>query len=122
MNTCIFKLRKVLIVCFQGAINVPKVEDETWQNSLKGQYFSGQEEAGSSMVLIFHCEFSSKRGPALFDWFRKYDRKLKGEAVYPSLFYEHMYIMRGGYKERGSKWFLASDENKIMSLSPIIYA
>ena len=84
---------------FKGAINVPKEEDEKWQKYLEDRFFSGQQSSGSTHVIILHCEFSSKRGPALFDWFRKFDRKLKGEAAYPDLYYEHMYLMKGGYKD-----------------------
>jgi len=83
----------------KGAINVPKEEDEKWQKYLEDRFFSGQQSSGSTHVIILHCEFSSKRGPALFDWFRKFDRKLKGEAAYPDLYYEHMYLMKGGYKD-----------------------
>ena len=59
-----------------GAINVPKVEANQWQESLRSQFFSTENEdkVHNDYLIIFHCEFSSKRGPDLRAWFRKKDR------------------------------------------------
>lgn len=48
-------------------------------------------------ILIFHCEFSSERGPNLFRYLRQMDRS-KNEAAYPALQYPEIYLLEGGYK------------------------
>jgi len=48
-------------------------------------------------VLIFHCEFSSERGPKLSRYLRKRDREIHQE-LYPKLSYPEIYLLEGGYK------------------------
>ncbi|XP_051000609.1 M-phase inducer phosphatase 2 [Acomys russatus] len=48
------------------------------------------------IILIFHCEFSSERGPRMCRFVRERDRAAN---EYPSLYYPEMYILKGGYKE-----------------------
>nr|KAF6470888.1 cell division cycle 25B [Molossus molossus] len=48
------------------------------------------------VILIFHCEFSSERGPRMCRFIRERDRTIN---VYPSLYYPEMYILKGGYKD-----------------------
>ncbi|XP_004593437.3 M-phase inducer phosphatase 2 isoform X2 [Ochotona princeps] len=48
------------------------------------------------IILIFHCEFSSERGPRMCRFIRERDRAAND---YPNLFYPEMYILKGGYKE-----------------------
>ncbi|XP_015338048.1 M-phase inducer phosphatase 2 isoform X1 [Marmota marmota marmota] len=48
------------------------------------------------IILIFHCEFSSERGPRMCRFIRERDRAAND---YPSLYYPEMYILKGGYKE-----------------------
>lgn len=48
------------------------------------------------IILIFHCEFSSERGPRMCRFIRERDRAAN---EYPSLYYPEMYILKGGYKE-----------------------
>ena len=50
-----------------------------------------------SKVVIFHCEFSSKRGPKMCRYVRKTDRTMNKQN-YPKLFYPEIYILHGGYK------------------------
>lgn len=52
---------------------------------------------GKPVVLIFHCEFSSERGPKLMREIRERDRHLNKQC-YPNLFYPEMYLLEGGYK------------------------
>ncbi|XP_016050886.1 M-phase inducer phosphatase 2 isoform X2 [Erinaceus europaeus] len=48
------------------------------------------------IILIFHCEFSSERGPRMCRFIRERDRAAND---YPSLYYPEMYILKGGYRE-----------------------
>jgi rhodanese-related sulfurtransferase len=48
-------------------------------------------------VVIFHCEFSSERGPSLLRFLRNQDRSANKDA-YPKLFYPELYLLEGGYK------------------------
>jgi len=48
-------------------------------------------------VLIFHCEFSSERGPKLYRHLRALDRKANQDS-YPRLNFPEVYLMEGGYK------------------------
>ncbi|XP_045151396.1 M-phase inducer phosphatase 2 isoform X2 [Echinops telfairi] len=48
------------------------------------------------IILIFHCEFSSERGPRMCRFIRERDRATND---YPSLHYPEMYVLKGGYKE-----------------------
>ncbi|KAH3854938.1 hypothetical protein DPMN_097498 [Dreissena polymorpha] len=49
-------------------------------------------------VIIFHCEFSTERGPKLYRHLRSLDRELNAE-LYPRLKFPEMYLLEGGYKE-----------------------
>ncbi|XP_028391555.1 M-phase inducer phosphatase 1-like isoform X2 [Dendronephthya gigantea] len=48
-------------------------------------------------ILIFHCEFSSKRAPTLYRYLRNKDRDSHTHC-YPKLFYPEIYVIHGGYK------------------------
>ncbi|KAI7805943.1 M-phase inducer phosphatase 2 [Triplophysa rosa] len=48
------------------------------------------------VLLVFHCEFSSERGPRMCRYVRERDRLLN---EYPNLHYPELYILKGGYKE-----------------------
>jgi M-phase inducer phosphatase 2 len=48
-------------------------------------------------ALIFHCEFSSVRGPNSYKHLRKLDREAN-YSFYPNLCYPNMFILEGGYK------------------------
>ncbi|TNV71799.1 hypothetical protein FGO68_gene10591 [Halteria grandinella] len=49
-------------------------------------------------IVIFHCEFSQKRGPAMYQALRELDRRLHLHC-YPQLFFTEIYILEGGYKQ-----------------------
>lgn len=51
---------------------------------------------GKRVIVMFHCEFSSERGPRMCRYVRERDR-LGNE--YPKLHYPELYILKGGYKE-----------------------
>lgn len=48
-------------------------------------------------VLIFHCEFSSERGPRKCRFLRNKDRQLNKDK-YPNLNHPEVYLLHGGYK------------------------
>ena len=47
-------------------------------------------------VIIFHCEFSVERGPAMLKYLRKIDR---ARNQYPTLDFPDIYLLKGGYKQ-----------------------
>lgn len=47
-------------------------------------------------ILVFHCEFSSERGPRQLRYLRACDRT---RNPYPKLHYPEIYLLYGGYKE-----------------------
>ncbi|CAO1424658.1 unnamed protein product [Diamesa hyperborea] len=49
-------------------------------------------------ILVFHCEFSSERGPKLSRFLRNHDRMSNTDS-YPALHYPEVYLLHGGYKE-----------------------
>uniref|UniRef100_A0A8D2D151 M-phase inducer phosphatase n=1 Tax=Sciurus vulgaris TaxID=55149 RepID=A0A8D2D151_SCIVU len=48
------------------------------------------------IVIVFHCEFSSERGPRMCRSLREEDRALN---QYPTLYYPELYILKGGYRD-----------------------
>ncbi len=53
--------------------------------------------SNKKIVVIFHCEFSSERGPSMLRFLRNQDRAINRDA-YPKLFYPELYLLEGGYK------------------------
>jgi len=49
-------------------------------------------------ILIFHCEFSSQRGPDFYRKLRERDRQLN-QHVYPALHHPEIYLLHLGYKQ-----------------------
>ena len=45
-------------------------------------------------VIVFHCEFSSKRAPRAYRHFRSIDRRVN---QYPHLSFPELYVLEGGY-------------------------
>ncbi|XP_052791958.1 M-phase inducer phosphatase 1-like [Mya arenaria] len=54
-------------------------------------------------VLIFHCEFSSERGPKMYRFLRAQDRMLNSDN-YPRLNFPEVYLLHGGYKAFFNKY------------------
>jgi hypothetical protein len=48
------------------------------------------------VILIFYCEFSSERGPKMYNFFRNQDRSVNR---YPKLHYPQTYVMEGGFSK-----------------------
>lgn len=51
-----------------------------------------------SPIIIFHCEYSSERGPRLCRLFRSLDRSFHLND-YPNLSFPFVYLLDGGYAE-----------------------
>lgn len=47
-------------------------------------------------IIIFHCEFSSERGPRLMRLLREKDRQIN---KYPELLHPELYLLEGGYRQ-----------------------
>lgn len=56
------------------------------------------KEDEKAHVVIFHCEFSSARGPALMSLLRNRDRELN-TTHFPALHYPECYLLSEGYKQ-----------------------
>lgn len=54
--------------------------------------------ANQRNIYVFHCEFSSERGPKLLRFLRSNDRSLHTHN-YPTLDYPELYLLHNGYKE-----------------------
>ncbi|KAG8869325.1 cell division cycle- protein [Serendipita sp. 405] len=86
-----------------GAINLNKEEDierVLFEMAAKEGRLPVPSQSGMPGVrhpiLVFHCEFSAKRGPTFAKHFRAKDRA-KNAHVYPKLHYPELYILEGGY-------------------------
>jgi len=78
----------------RGAINLA-TDDEIDRFFMKETTY---HDMGESLCLVFHCEFSSHRGPKAYKKLRSWDRK-KHEACYPTLLFPEMYLLEGGYRK-----------------------
>ncbi|XP_077328466.1 M-phase inducer phosphatase 3 isoform X2 [Lithobates pipiens] len=77
----------------KDALNLHRAEDML-------TYFLNQplvpSVAQKRIILVFHCEFSSERGPKMCRFLREEDR---ARNEYPSLHYPEVYLLKGGYKD-----------------------
>ncbi|XP_052804593.1 M-phase inducer phosphatase 1-like [Mya arenaria] len=80
----------------RGAVNL-YTKDEV--NSLLQKPVAGDKRH----VLIFHCEFSSERGPKMYRFLRAQDRMLNSDR-YPRLNFPEVYLLHGGYKAFFNKY------------------
>uniref|UniRef100_A0A3Q3BC66 M-phase inducer phosphatase n=1 Tax=Kryptolebias marmoratus TaxID=37003 RepID=A0A3Q3BC66_KRYMA len=76
----------------QGALNLHQ-EDEVENFLLRTPTVPSCPD--KRVVIIFHCEFSSERGPKMCRFVRARDRAMN---EYPNLHYPELYILKGGYK------------------------
>uniref|UniRef100_A0A8C4Y3G3 M-phase inducer phosphatase n=1 Tax=Gopherus evgoodei TaxID=1825980 RepID=A0A8C4Y3G3_9SAUR len=77
----------------KGAVNLP-LEQDIEDFLLKNPIVS--LDVQKRVIVIFHCEFSSERGPRMCRFVREKDRACN---EYPNLHYPELYILKGGYKE-----------------------
>ncbi|XP_010150779.1 PREDICTED: M-phase inducer phosphatase 1, partial [Eurypyga helias] len=76
----------------KGAVNL-HMEEEVEEYLLKKPI---KPSANKRVIVVFHCEFSSERGPRMCRFVRERDR-LGNE--YPNLHYPELYVLKGGYKD-----------------------
>uniref|UniRef100_T1ISL8 M-phase inducer phosphatase n=1 Tax=Strigamia maritima TaxID=126957 RepID=T1ISL8_STRMM len=73
----------------RGAVNIHS------KDSLEQNFLRPLQMDSKCVVLIFHCEFSSNRGPSMYRFLRGKDREVN---EYPNLHYPEIYVLDGGYK------------------------
>ncbi|ODV93671.1 hypothetical protein PACTADRAFT_51440 [Pachysolen tannophilus NRRL Y-2460] len=82
----------------EGAINISSQADlESFFLSEEKLAQAGIISKPNNKLVIFHCEFSSYRGPLIANHLRKTDRILNKDN-YPNLCYPDILILEGGYK------------------------
>lgn len=84
---------KSLVCLRQGALNLHQ-EDQVEDFLLREPMVPSRPDL--RVVVVFHCEFSSERGPRMCRFVRKRDRDLND---YPKLHYPELYILKDGYKD-----------------------
>ncbi|KAL7739597.1 hypothetical protein ACLKA6_002171 [Drosophila palustris] len=73
---------------------------------------------GQRSIYVFHCEFSSERGPKLLRFLRSNDRSMHTHD-YPTLSYPELYLLHNGYKEFFSHYAnLCEPANYVPMLAP----
>ncbi|EFN57871.1 hypothetical protein CHLNCDRAFT_141868 [Chlorella variabilis] len=58
---------------------------------------AGADDCWQRTAVIFHCEFSTERGPRAAKWVRNQDREAHLHD-YPALSHPHVFVLQGGYK------------------------
>ncbi|XP_054344810.1 M-phase inducer phosphatase 3 isoform X4 [Pongo pygmaeus] len=77
----------------QGALNLYS-QEELFNFFLKKPIIPLDTQ--KRIIIVFHCEFSSERGPRMCRSLREEDRSLN---QYPALYYPELYILKGGYRD-----------------------
>ncbi|XP_071609188.1 LOW QUALITY PROTEIN: M-phase inducer phosphatase 2 [Heliangelus exortis] len=77
----------------KGAVNLP-LERDVEEFLLREPIVP--PDSSKRVILIFHCEFSSERGPRMCRFVREKDRACN---EYPHLHYPELYVLKGGYRE-----------------------
>lgn len=81
----------------KGAINIDN------QKALANAFIRNVENLRKMMltrtILIFHCEFSEQRAPAMWTSLRQIDRLINCEKYYDpfQIFYPEMYLLEKGF-------------------------
>lgn len=86
----------------KGAKNL-YTHEQILEEFLSAQQTELQQQQNASAgnkrnIIIFHCEFSSERGPKMSRFLRSLDRERNTNA-YPALHYPEIYLLHNGYKE-----------------------
>lgn len=80
----------------RGAMNL-YTKEAVVEWALANRCDEEESETTLPLIVIFHCEFSSERGPSLLRFLRSQDRAMNSDR-YPRLFYPELYLLDGGYK------------------------
>jgi hypothetical protein len=84
--------------CLRSLKNYFNKNDNNDENA---QETTDDAEGRLPLVLIFHCEFSQKRGPRAMKYLREIDRQ---HNAHPNLFYPEIYLLEGGYESFHQKF------------------
>lgn len=74
-----------------GSVNVSS------QTQLENEFLVERQNTSERTLMVFHCEFSSYRGPFMALHLRQCDRIVNKEN-YPHLHYPNIVVLEGGYK------------------------
>ncbi|XP_054833768.1 M-phase inducer phosphatase 3 [Eublepharis macularius] len=77
----------------KGALNIHR-QDDLFELLLRKPLLPSTPQ--KRLILVFHCEFSSERGPKMCRYLREEDRAMN---EYPALHYPELYVLQGGYKD-----------------------
>lgn len=82
-----------------GAVNVSSQQEleNKFLNAIKQSNNFLEENNKKNTLIVFHCEFSSYRGPLMASHLRTCDRN-KNQENYPHLDYPNILVLEGGYK------------------------
>lgn len=86
----------------QSAENFGTWDEEAFMNEFLPENLAPRQTVQGKdvkpKILIFHCEFSSARGPTLMRFLRNRDRALHKQQ-FPALHYPECYLLSEGYKQ-----------------------
>lgn len=109
---------------FEGGHIKSAININTHDELEKVLYPNGMEQLNTAdraaPVLIFHCEFSSHRGPRMALHIRSQDRVANG-ANYPNLFFPELYVLDGGYRDFFAKYKEYCDPQQYIEMKNIAY-
>ncbi|XP_033757279.1 M-phase inducer phosphatase-like [Pecten maximus] len=77
--------------------HIKNAENLFTHDQIKDLLMSRTCTEGERHILIFHCEFSSERGPKMSRFLRSKDRELNNDR-YPFLNFPEVYLLHDGYK------------------------
>nr|CAD7424818.1 unnamed protein product [Timema monikensis] len=82
----------------RGAKNIYTKEQILKELVENKNLIESSSDSSKRNIVVFHCEFSSERGPNLSRFLRNMDRG-QNEERYPALHYPELYLLHGGYKD-----------------------
>lgn len=93
------------LLCKDDTLELVKKD---WTNAIAGSRMRPSFKVEDPLkltppILVFHCEFSQKRGPRALRALRNLDRNLNSMS-WPNLFYPEVYILENGYKNFHTKF------------------
>ena len=82
----------------QGAINIDN--QQTCEKELLHDLDKLRHLMQTNTIIVFHCEFSERRGPTLWRGMRDLDRRINMAKCEngAKIFFPEMYVLEKGYK------------------------